>query len=249
MGNGGPKKKRQVVRANIQGFTVLTIWRLARRRLGEPTQTGPWPRASFPGWWQETGAGRMGGAPTGPTTQGSPPGYLSGHRRPPKLPPDGNDAKDGDSGMKSGNPDLAAQNMEFFRQAMDIGAISAFTGVGGRSSEISRGREGNPDCADEGKLNGIMAVSESSGFFVEGEVNLEFAVRGKWKGAVAGTKGAHVRGAKVSGKAGENILSNRFTPKLKMAERNQEIMVGAIIRTLRTEEGRSVTWVCDKGHC
>jgi hypothetical protein len=79
MGNGGPKKKRQVLRANIQGFTVSAIWCLVRRRLGEPTQTGPWPRASFPGWRQETGAGRMGGAPTGPAAQSSPPGYLFGH--------------------------------------------------------------------------------------------------------------------------------------------------------------------------
>jgi hypothetical protein len=73
---------------------------------------------------------------------------------------------------------------------MDRGAISAFTGGGGRSSEISKGREGNPDCADEGKLNGIMAVSKSSGFFVEREANLESAVKGKWKGTVVGTKEA-----------------------------------------------------------
>jgi hypothetical protein len=136
--------------------------------------------------------------------------------------------------MKNGSPNLVAQNMEFFRQAMDRGAISGFTGGGGRSAEISGRREGNPDFADEGKLNGIMAVSESLGFFVEGEVNPESAVRGKWKGVVAGTKGAHVRGAEVSGEAGENILSNRVTPKLKMAERNKEIMGG---------KGSRGTWI------
>jgi hypothetical protein len=145
----------------------------------------------------------MGGASTVPTAQGPPPDDFSDHRRPPRRPPDGNYAKDEDSGVNSGSPDLAVQNMEFFRRATDRGAISGFTGGGGRSSEISEGREGNPDCADEGKLKGIMAVSESSGFFVEREVNPESAIRGKWKGAVAGTKGAHVREQKSAGKQGK----------------------------------------------
>lgn len=81
---------------------------------------------------------------------------------------------------------------------------------------------------------GLWQYPRVPDFFVEGEVNPESIVRGKWKGVVAGTKGAHVRGAEVSGDAGENILSNRVTPKLKMAKRNQKIM---------GEKGSRGTWI------
>jgi hypothetical protein len=123
-------------------------------------QIGPWPIASSPGWRQETGAGRMGGAPTIPMAQGPPPDDFSGQRRPPRRPPNGDYAKDRDSGMKSASPDLAVQNMEFFRRAMDKGAISGFTGGAGRLPEISGiygGRTGSTGRMAGGKLQEIFA--------------------------------------------------------------------------------------------
>jgi hypothetical protein len=67
----------------------------------------------------------MSSKPENPTKCGSPPDGVSGHRWPPSRPPDGDYAKDRDSGMNSGNPDLAVQNMEFFRvsdvQRRDVG--------------------------------------------------------------------------------------------------------------------------------
>jgi hypothetical protein len=86
---------------------------VARRRLGEPTQTGPWPRASSPGRWQEAGPGRMG---RGPKERVSPPDEFFSRRRSPKRPPDGDCARNGDFGMKSGS--------------------QTFTGGGGSSSEV-----------------------------------------------------------------------------------------------------------------
>jgi hypothetical protein len=85
-----------------------------------------------------------------------------------------------------------------------------------RFPDFLTGREGNPDCADEGKLNGIMVASEISGFSVAGEVksesaaggklksimasgisagrepNPKYAARRKWKGVAAEREGTHV---------------------------------------------------------
>jgi hypothetical protein len=93
LGKRGPKKKRQVRRDNVRGFKVPEIQRLARKRLGE--QTGPWLRSPFTGRRQGTRFGRMGSEPENPTKCGSPPDGVSGHRRPPSRPPDGDYAKGG----------------------------------------------------------------------------------------------------------------------------------------------------------
>jgi hypothetical protein len=121
----GPKKKRQVRRANNRGFKfkVSAIRCSARKRLGKETRS--WVRVAGTGQRQGAGLGRMGSDPEGPTERGSPPYGVSGYRRPPSRPPDGDYAKDRDFSMKSGSPDLAVQNMEFFRasdgQRRDVG--------------------------------------------------------------------------------------------------------------------------------
>jgi hypothetical protein len=83
LGKRGPKKKRQVLRDNVRGFKVPEIWHSTRKRLGE--QTEPCLSSPFPGRRQDPEAGTVEG---GPTEQASSPSYLSGHRRPPKRPPD-----------------------------------------------------------------------------------------------------------------------------------------------------------------
>jgi hypothetical protein len=126
LGIRGPKKTRQVRRYNVRGFKVLVIRRSARKRLGE--QTRPWLRQPYPGRRQDPAAGTMEG---GPTERASSPGYFSGHRRPPRRPPDGNYAKDGDSSMKNGSPGLAVPNREFPLREVDRGARFGLTGGGG----------------------------------------------------------------------------------------------------------------------
>jgi len=87
-GKGGPKRLRQGLRGNTRRSMKPANWRwVARRRLGEPTQTGPWPSASSPGRRLETGAERIGEAPTARASQGSPPDDFSGHQRHPNVPP------------------------------------------------------------------------------------------------------------------------------------------------------------------
>jgi len=108
LGKRGPKKKRQVLRDNVRGFKVPKIRHSTRKRLGE--QTEPCLIPPFPGRRQDPEAGTVEG---GPTEQASSPGYLSGHRRPPKRPPDGGYARNGDFGVNSGSPDLPFQTWSF----------------------------------------------------------------------------------------------------------------------------------------
>jgi hypothetical protein len=144
-GKGGPKRLRKGLRRNTRRSLKPANRRwVARQRLGEPTETGPWPRASSPGRRQRTGAGKMGGAPTVPTAQGSSPGDFSGHQRPPRRPPDGNYAKDGDSGSpefsiqhrdepprdSATDADIQADDQQFPVSKVDRGACSGLTGGG-----------------------------------------------------------------------------------------------------------------------
>jgi hypothetical protein len=120
LGKRGPKKKRQVQRDNVRGLKVPAIRRSARKRLGE--QTGPGLRSPFPGQRQDPEVGAMEG---GPTERVSPPGYFPGRRRPPKWPPDGYYAQDGDVGMNNSSPDLAVRNMHFPLSEVDRGGRSS----------------------------------------------------------------------------------------------------------------------------
>jgi hypothetical protein len=239
LGKRGPKKKRQVRRDNVRGFKVPKIRSSARKRLGE--QTGPWLRSSFPSRRQDPEARTMEG---GPTERASSPGYFYRHRRPPRCPPDGDDVKDGDSGMKNGSPDLAVQNREFFRRAMDRRAISGFMDRGGRSSL---------PCGERTKIE-----SEIFGFFAGREASPGRMAGGKLQEIFA-KEGTRFCGTKGSVKSGGNILTNLslYLRSLPREIRNlwlkrghvalgcyaiffpsvtatSAAAIGAIIRTLRT---------------
>lgn len=109
-GKGGLKGLRKGLRRNTRRSLKPANRRwVARRRLGEPTQIGPWPRASSPGRWQEAGAGRMG---RGPKERVSPSDEFSGRRRPPKRPPDSDYAKGGDSGVHHGSPEFSIEHRD-----------------------------------------------------------------------------------------------------------------------------------------
>jgi hypothetical protein len=200
LGKRGPKKKRQVRRNNVWGFKVPAIQRSERKRLGE--QTGQWLRSLFPGRRQNLEAGTMEG---GPTERPSSPGYFFGYQPPPRHPPDGDDAKDGDSGMKNGSPDLAVQNRGFFRRARDRRAISSFMDRRGRSSL---------PCRERTKIE-----SEIFGFFAGREASPGRTAGGKLQEIFA-KEGTRFCGTKGSMKSGGNILA---VPIFKIAAaRNKE---------------------------
>jgi hypothetical protein len=115
------------------------------------THAGLWLRVSTPEWQQGTRPGRV------PTKREPPLDYFSDRRRPPKRPPDGDYPPNDDFRVKSGSPDLAVQNMKFFRRAMDKEVISGFTGGARRPPEISGGRTGSPGRTAGGKLQEIYA--------------------------------------------------------------------------------------------
>lgn len=128
----------------------------------------------------------------GPTERASSPGYVSGYRWPPRHPPD-DDAKDRDSGMKNGNPDLVIQNRGFFRRAMDRRAISSFMDRGGHSSL---------PCKERTKIK-----SEIFGFFAGREASPGCTAGGKLQEIFA-KEGTRFCGTKGSVKSGDNILPN-----------------------------------------
>jgi hypothetical protein len=213
---GGPKKKRQVRRANNRGFKfkVSAIRSSARKRLGKETRS--WLRVAGTGQRQGAGLGRMGSDPEDPMERGSPSDGVSGHRRPPRRPPDGDYAKGGDSGLDHGSPEFSiehrgelpcdsvmgaeipANDRQFPVSKVDRGACSGLTG-GGR----------------------LKIGPEISGFFAAGEFNPESA-RGKWKEVAAGREGTHVRaasGVKSGHLVERNMLPDLATPKWKIADK------------------------------
>lgn len=243
-GRGGPKRLRKMLRSNTQGPTKPEIRRLAtRKRLGEKTelQIEPWPRASSPGWRLEIGAGRMGGAPTARTLQGSLPDNFSVHWQPPKRTPDGDCAKNKDFGLNSDSPDFSVKMKWVTAKKVENQPIS----VKDAASWVKDGQFPLRE-ADRGERSGLIGGgrikigSEISGFSVE-EGTPKSAVGKKLKRVMAileifagGARNAcSSRGSLKSGLVIEgNILPNLFAPKWKIVdEKNKEAMIWGKIMT------------------
>jgi hypothetical protein len=215
-GKRGPKKKRQVWRNNIPGFKfkVSAVRCSARKRLGE--KTGSRLRMAGTGRRQGTGLGRIdSGDPEDPTKRSSPLDGVSGHQRPPKRPPGGGYARNGDLGVTHGDPEIAIQTRN--KPPRDS-VMDAEIQADDQQFPVSK--------VDRGVCSGLIGGGrlkigpEIFGFFAAGEFNPESARR-KWKEVAAGREGTHVRaagGVKSGHLVERNMVPDLATPKWKIAD-------------------------------
>jgi hypothetical protein len=230
-GKGGPKRLRKGLRRNTRRSLKPANRRwVARRRLGE--KIGPWLKVAGTGRRQGTGLGRMGSDPGDQTERGSPPDGVSGHRRPPSHPPDGDYAKGGDSGVNHGSPEfpiehrdepprdsvtdaeIPADDRQFPVSEVDRGGRSG-SAAGGKLRRVSEGR---------GRTSGVKA-----GPAVEGNIRLHLFTP---KVKIADERNQGLKGANrgSGGLKKWNIMPQFFS----RVTATSAAAIGAIIRTLRT---------------